>query len=371
MLNVKSVRSQIDKIDEELMLLLEARIKLARQVGVYKTGEAKKAGRKKASVLVLEREEVVLRRLQKLADEKHLPWPLVQEIFSDVLSVCRVVQGPVVAHVLGPAGTHSDWAARARFGAAVQIEHHDSIPRAIKATEQATASGEFDAVAVVPIENSLEGTVTTTVDAFLSTSLKLVGEGYYRVRHALLSRAKSIKEIKTLYSHPMGIAQCSRWISEHLSHAKIIEVSSTAEAARHAYAGPKSSAAIGSVHLAGSKLIPLAVDIQDSLENITRFGVLGAKLPGPSGDDKTSLVFSLPNKSGSLSSALQTFSKYKINMTKIESRPHRGLQWEYLFYVDIDGHASDKKVEAVLNAFGSKVRYFKILGTYPKGRPWN
>ena len=115
----------------------------------------------------------------------------------------------------------------------------------------------------------------------------------------------------------------------------------------------------------------LASDIQDSLENTTRFGVLGAQVPGPSGEDKTSLVFSLPNKAGSLFEAIAVFSKAKLNMTKIESRPHRGLQWEYLFYVDIDGHCFDPKVTKALEAFDKKVRTFKILGTYPKGRPWN
>ena len=373
--NVKSgpsqIRSQIDGIDEEILQLLAERLKLARQVGAVKTANAKKAGLKKPSVLALEREEAVLRRLHRLADARHLPWPLVQEIFSEVISMCRAVQGTVTAHVLGPVGTHSDWAARSRFGTAAQLKYHDSIPRAIKAAEQAAASGELDAVAVVPIENSLEGTVTATVDSILATSLKLVGEGYYRVRHSLLSRSKTLSGVKTVYSHPMGLAQCSRWLSENLPHARLVEVSSTASAAEHAQAGAGSTAAIASPYLASSTLKALASDIQDSLENTTRFGILGSQMPLASGDDKTSLVFSLPNKSGSLAEAVQVFSRNKINMTKIESRPHRGLQWEYLFYVDIDGHASDAKILKVLESFGEKVRYFKILGTYPKGRPWN
>lgn len=374
--NVKSDRSQlrqqIDEIDDEILRLLSSRLKLAREVGAHKAAAAKKAGLKKPAVLAVDREENIMRRLHKLADAKHLPWPLVQEIFTDVIGLCRAAQGRVTAHVLGPQGTHSDWAARARFGSAAQIECHDSIPRAIKAAEQAVVSGDLDAVAVVPLENSLEGTVTASVDALLSTSLKMIGEGYYRVRHALLSRGKSLSEVKTVYSHPMGLAQCARWLQENLPHVKLIEVSSTAEAARHAREGSKAIASISSPYLAGSGgLNALAMDIQDSLENTTRFAVLGAQVAPPTGDDKTTLVFSLPNKSGALTAALAMFSRNKINMTKIESRPHRGLQWEYLFYVDIDGHVADPKIMKVLDAFGDKVRYFKILGTYPKGRPWN
>lgn len=366
------IRSKIDEIDDEILRLLSNRLKLARDVGAHKMVEAKKAGLKKPSVLALEREETIYRRLHKLADAKHLPWPLVQDVFSDIISMCRAAQGRVTAHVLGPAGTHSEWAARARFGTAASIEFHDSIPRAIKAAEQAATSGELDAIAVVPLENSLEGTVTATVDSLLSTSLKIVGEGYYRVRHALLSRAKTLGEIKTVYSHPMGLAQCSRWLSENLPHAKLIEVSSTAEAARHAREGARSVASISSPYLIGSGgLNAVAMDIQDSLENTTRFGILGAQVAPPTGDDKTTLVFSLPNKPSALVTALSLFARNKLNMTKIESRPHRGLQWEYLFYVDIDGHVADPKITRVLDEFGDNVRYFKILGTYPKGRPWN
>lgn len=370
--NVKSARSRIDDIDTQILELLTQRMRLARDVGIAKAGEARGTG-KKLSILAYEREESIYRRLHRLADEHRLPWPLVQAVYTDIISLCRAAQGQVTAHVLGPTGTHSEWAARARFGKAVALQFHDSIPRAIKVAEQAVGAGDSNAVAVVPIENSLEGSVSATIDSLLSTSLKLVGEGYYRVRHALLSRSKHRGEIDTIYSHPMGIAQCQRWLQENLPRAKLVEVSSTAEAARHvsAKSSPKTTAAIASPYLAAPGLHLLANDIQDSTENITRFGVLGATVPGSSGDDKTSLVFSLPNKSGSLSESIDVFSRNKINMTKIESRPHKGLQWEYLFYVDLDGHAFDPRITKALEQFDTKVRYFKILGTYPKGRQWN
>lgn len=375
--NVKSapssigLRGKIDEIDSRLLELLAERLGLAREIGVAKAAAAKSAGKKRPTILVPEREEEIFRRLHRLADERRLPWPLVQAVFTDVIGLCRAAQGKVTAHVLGPAGTHSEWAARARFGESVELDFSDSIPRAIKAAEAAVAGGNPDAVAVVPIENSLEGTVNATVDALLATSLKLVGEGYYRVRHALLSKAATLGAVKTVYSHPMGLAQCGRWLTEHLPHVRQVEVSSTSEAARHAAAGSTSIAAIASPYLAGGALKALAADIQDSLENTTRFGILGATAPQPTGDDKTSLVFSLPNKSGALSEALEVFAKNKLNMTKIESRPHKGLQWEYLFYVDLDAHAGAPKVPKALESFGAKVRYFKILGAYPKGRPWN
>ncbi|MBI3542344.1 MAG: chorismate mutase, partial [Deltaproteobacteria bacterium] len=306
--NVKSVRSRIDEIDTQILELLTHRMRMARDVGNEKASLARQAGKKKATVLVPEREEQIYRRVRRLADQHRLPWPLIQSIFTEIVSLCRATQGQVTAHVLGPAGTHSDWAARARFGEAVNVEYHDSIPRAFKAAEQAVANGDVNSVAVVPIENSLEGTIPATADALLTTSLKLVGEGFYRVRHALLSKARSAKEVKTVYSHPMGLAQCARWLQENLPSARLVEVSSTAEAARHATGAPKNVGAIASPYLAGNGLNLVASDIQDSLDNTTRFGILGAAVPGASGDDKTSLVFSLPNKSGSLADALDVFS---------------------------------------------------------------
>jgi chorismate mutase/prephenate dehydratase len=370
--NAKSARSKIDVIDQEILKLLAERFGLAREVGASKKAQAKAAGLKKPAIYVPEREEQVYRRLHKLADQEKLPWGLVQAVFADVISLCRAVQGQMTAHVLGPSGTHSEWAARANFGSGIILKFHNTIPQAIKAAEQAVDLGDPNAVAVVPIENSLEGTVTSTVDAMTATSLKLVGEGYYRVRHALFSKSKTLSEIKTIYSHPMALAQCSRWIQENLPNAKLVQVASTAEAAHNLKRG---AGAIANPYLALELKPPLVIDnIHDSVENTTRFGILGAREPEPADPvvgDKTSLVFSLPNKVGSLFDAIQLFSKSGLNMTKIESRPHRGLQWEYLFYIDIDGHAADPKVAKVLKAFGGKVRNFKILGAYPKGHLWN
>lgn len=371
--NVKSARSRIDEIDTQIFELLASRLGIAREVGEAKASEARSQGKKRPAILVFEREENVFRRLRKLADDANLPWPLVQAVFTEVISLCRAGQGKITAHVLGPAGTHSEFAARARFGETIGIKRFDSIPQVIRATEQALAGGDSNAVAIVPVENSLEGTVTATIDSLLATSLKIVSEGYYRVRHALLSRAGGLDRVKTVYSHPMGLAQCQRWLAENLPSAKRVEVSSTAEAAKIAASGSgeSRSAAVASPYLAQGDLKILASDIQDMAENTTRFVALGGTMPAPTGDDKTSLVFSLPNKPGSLVQALDVFTKHKLNMTKIESRPHRGLQWEYLFYVDIDGHASDARVGKALKSFDQCVRYFKVLGTYPKGRPWN
>lgn len=371
--NVKSARSRIDEIDGKIVELLSQRLSLARDVGAFKAAEARKAGKKKPTILVPEREEEIFRRLKKIANERGLPWGVVQGIFSDIISLCRAGQGTITAHVLGPAGTHSEAAARARFGDGARLVHHDSIPAAIKAAESAVAQGDSDSVAVVPLENSLEGTVVATIDALQGTSLQLVGEGYYRVRHALLSRAKDLGSIKQVQSHPMGLAQCKQWLQEHLPHARLVEAKSTAEAARIAAASPaaKGVAAIASSITASAELKVLVGDVQDSSDNVTRFGVLGEASPKPTGDDRTALVFSLPNKPGALVGALEVFERHKLNMTRIESRPYRGLAWEYLFYVDVDGHAADPKLSKALEAFDRKVRYFKVLGTYPKGRKWN
>lgn len=358
--SVKSARSRIDRIDVQILKLLGARLGLAREVG--------RAKGKGAPILVPSREEVIFRRIKRISDAERLPWPLVQAVYRDVISLCRASQGRVSAHVLGPAGTHSEWAARACFGEALDLKYSNSIPAAIRAAERAVALGDVNAVAVVPLENSLEGAVTAAVDSLLGTKLLLVSEGYYRVHHALLSKASRLSDVKTVYSHPMGLAQCKGWLQEKLPHAKRIEVASTAEAARLT---SKNAAAIASPRLAGAGAKILVGDVQDSSDNTTRFGVLGARESTPTGDDKTSMVFSLPNKSGSLSDALAVFSRHKVNMTKIESRPHRGLSWEYLFFVDLDGHVVDSKVARALESFESKVRNFKILGAYPKGRAWN
>lgn len=364
--SVKSVRSEIDRVDEKILELLSARAKLARSVGALKREEP---GAK--TVFVPEREEEVLARVREWALKLDLPESLSQAVYVQVMSLCRAAQGEVpTVHVLGPAGTHSEFAARVRFGSALKLAFHDSIGAAVKAAEKKSASGHL---ALVPLENSLEGTVTATLDALSLTTLSVVAEGLYSVRHALLSRAPSGAQIREVHSHPMALAQCSRWLSENIPSAKRVHAASTADAgriAREATPG-QGIAAIGNASLADGLLQVVADEIQDSADNTTRFLILGARRPSPTKQDRTSLVFSLPNRAGSLTDALRTFSRAGLNMTKIESRPHRGLQWEYLFYVDVDGHAGHGKLAKVLEKFGNEVRNFKILGSYPKGKAWN
>jgi len=266
---------------------------------------------------------------------------------------------------LGPLGTFTHEAVCAHFGDAVVLIAAASIP----AVFDAVSRGDAD-FGVVPIENSIEGGVTFTQDTLLETSLGLCGEVMVDVEQCLLSDAPERARIERVYSHPQGLAQCRKWLVTHLPNATLVPTASTAHAA-HLVKGDGTAAAIASrlaATLAGVKVMESA--IQDRKPNVTRFIVLGppSQLSEPSGDDKTSLVFSTLHERGALVRALQIFDRAALNLCRIESRPRSGETWQYVFFVDLEGHVGDHAVRDALSALKTQSEMVKVFGSYPRAK---
>lgn len=326
------------------------RARLAQQAGHVKQG---------AAVYRPEREAQVLRRVAKLN-----PGPLsdraLQRIYTEIMSACRALEDQMSVAFLGPAGTYSQEAALKHFGNTMPLDPCGSIDDVFRRVETGAVG-----YAVVPVENSTEGAVGRTLDLLLATHARACGEIMLPVRQCLMTKAKTTAAIRKVYSHTQSLAQCQRWLSSHLPEAERIAVVSNAEAARIA-AGERGSAAIASktaAQLYGLNV--LARNIEDEAKNTTRFLVLAAHDAAPSGKDKTSLILSTRNVPGAVHELLTPLAANRVSMSKLESRPARTGLWEYVFYVDIEGHSRDANVARALKALERKASLFKNLGSYP------
>lgn len=261
---------------------------------------------------------------------------------------------------LGPAGTYSEEAAR-RYDAQASLFSCASFDDIITAVEQGKAD-----VGVLPIENSTEGSVVRTLDLLLETELSVAAELFLPIHHQLLSKAADLQAVREVYAHPQALGQCRKWLDAHLPQASRIAASSNAEAARLVTDTNDKAAIAGTAAAALYSLPTLAANIEDERTNTTRFIVLGDKQLGPTGNDKTSLVFSTQNVAGALYNILGILTQHNISMNKIESRPIAAKPWEYVFYTDIDGHQQDKAVAAALAEVARATTFLKILGSYPK-----
>jgi chorismate mutase/prephenate dehydratase len=357
---IDRLRGQIDRLDAELLDRLCERMQIVRQLVHVKqmSGDG---------VYVPQRERAQLERLQRRnrASEAALPPEAVSAVFREILSVSRTLQGPLSVAYLGPAGTYSEIAAREHFGSLTELLPVSSIGEVFHAVERGLA--EFG---IVPVENSTEGMVEPTLDAFVDTPLKIVGERELRIRHALLSRARSLKRVKRVVSHPQSLAQCRDWLARNLPGVPTVQAASNALAAEAAARGSSVAAIAGRDAARRYKLHVLAADIQDLARNVTRFVVLcNREIKEPSGDDKISLLFSVKNRPGMLYRSLQPFARHGVDLCKIESRPLRGRPWEYLFYVDFRGHVGDARVRRALAAMEKHCTWLKVLGSYAAARP--
>ena len=287
----------------------------------------------------------------------------VTSIFREIISASRDLQKPMNIAFLGPEASFSHLAARLHFGMSSRFWPQPGISRVFDEVEKGAVEW-----GVVPVENSLEGSVNVTLDRLILTPLKIQAEMYLRISQCLISSAKSLKGIKNVYSHPQGLAQCQAWLRANLPNAVLGEMESTAAAAQMVR-GKKTAAAIGSALAASTYgLNMLAEGIEDNPSNTTRFLVIGHGEGTPTGDDKTSIIFATPDSPGSLHSALASFAKRKINLAKIESHPVKERIWEYLFFVDMIGHIRDKEVKACLKELKDKTIYLKLLGSYPRAK---
>lgn len=351
--SLASIRQKIDALDTRLVELLSARARLAQQAWHAKGN---------ASAYKPEREAQVLRRVREL-NKGPLSAAALTRLFAEIMSACRALEEQMAVAYLGPEGTFSQEAVVKHFGSATGGRPLSSIDEVFRAVE----SGE-SAYGVVPVENSTEGAVGRTLDLLLNTSARICGEVNLPVQQNLMSNAASRAAIRTVYSHTQSLAQCQGWLSRHLPDAERVAVVSNAEAAKMA-ARDKRSAAIASrtaAELYGLKL--LARNIEDDPKNTTRFVVIGADDASPSGKDKTSLILSTRNVPGAIHDLLSPLAKHGVSMTRLESRPARTGRWEYVFYIDIEGHRAEAHVAKALAALEGKAAMLKLLGSYPAAR---
>ena len=344
-------RKAIDRLDEEIVRLLNERTRHVLEIGAIKL----KAGEE---IYAPHRESAVLERICK-ANSGPLPNESLRSIYREIMSSALALEKTMVIAYLGPEATFTHQAAIQRFGSSLHYSSQKTIADVF--TEVSKNRADYG---VVPVENSTEGVVTHTLDMFVDSDLKVVAQIVMPIQHCLLSHSRR-DAIKKLYIHPQTLAQCRVWIHRNFPQAEIIETSSNARSAELAAQEKHSGAIAGTLAAEKYKLPVIESDIQDSSANATRFLVLGRRCPPPSGRDRTSIMFSIADKVGALHNALAPFRRYKLNMTKIESRPSKRKAWEYFFFVDCDGHREDRKVAKALELLSQHCSFVKVLGSYP------
>lgn len=352
---IKRYRKEIDKVDSKILELLNKRARHVIKIGKIKKGVA-------ADFHSPERERQIYERLEK---ENKGPFPQegVRAIFREIMSASLSLEQPLRVSYLGPQATFTHLACMQQFGNSAHYLPTSSIKEVFNEVEKGEAN-----YGVVPIENSTEGIVSSTLDIFVDSNIKIVGEILLEVSHNLMSKTGRIEDIKKIYSHPQPVAQCRHYLENNLSKIPIIEVSSTAKAAEMA-AEDHSSGAIASelaASLYGLKIVKRK--IEDNIYNLTRFLIIGKKKLPKTGRDKTSIMFSVKDEVGALFNMLKPFAENKINLTKIESRPSKKKAWEYIFYADMDGHIEEDKVKRALHDLEKGCLFFKILGSYPAAK---
>lgn len=351
---LRVLRERIDRLDEKLQALISERAACAQKIAKSKQQSGEDIFyRPEREVDVLRR--VIERNRGPLANEE------MARLFREIMSACLALEMPMKIAFLGPEGTFTQTAALKHFGHSVSTLPLGGIDEVFREVESGAAH-----FGVVPIENSSEGIVNHTLDLFMNSPLRICGEVELRIHHHLLGRGKSLHDIKRVLAHQQSLAQCREWLDANLPAVERVAVASNAEAARLARPDPACAAIAGSAAAEIYDLQVLAANIEDEPDNTTRFLIIGHLDPPPSGDDKTSLLVSGPNRTGSLMSLLEPLAKNRINMTRIESRPSRRGLWEYVFFVDIDGHAQDKRVRKALAELEKEAAFLKRLGSYPK-----
>lgn len=347
---LNTLRARIDAIDASLLQLLSERAQIAQQVGRAKNGD---------SIYRPEREAQILQRLLA-ANSGPLNAASVERLFREIMSACRALEQNLRVAYLGPAGTFSQAAVYKHFGHEIDALHEADIDACFRAVE--TGRADF---AVVPVENSTEGAVSRTLDLIVTTTLRICGEIMLPIHQNLMSKQNDLAQIQRVYGHAQSLAQCQTWLSRHLPHAALNGVASNSEAAILA-ADDLHAAALGSevaAELYGLSIIEPR--IEDEASNTTRFLVLGAQDAAPSGRDKTSLVLGAPNQPGAIVKLLQPLADAGISMSKLESRPARSTNWEYVFFVVCEGHRDDPKLASTLAEIGRHAAFLKVLGSYP------
>ena len=351
---LKEKRNEIDSIDDQIVELLSRRQDIAKSIGKVKENLG-------VQVIDLSREKEIIKRLTSKGFH-NLGSDSINRIYSEIFFTARAAQQKTFVSYLGPEASFSHQAARRFYGHKAIFQSSYTIEDVFKSVEN-----DDSQFGVVPIENSCEGSVGNTLDLFFKYDLKICAEVFLRIRHNLLSKSDNINKITKLYSHAMAFGQCSSWIKTHMPSVPVVEVESTAIAAKIA-AEITDAAAVGSLE-AGfiNGLNRIAKNVEDNPCNTTRFIVIGKTQAEPTERDKTSLIFLLSHKPGALYSSLKPFSERDINVLKIESRPAGTRKWEYLFFLDIEGHEDDINVKMAIKEMEDYTVFLKRLGSYPDG----
>ena len=352
---LQELREKIDKIDTQIVELLRERIEVAKEIGKLKEN----MGYESFDLL---REKEILNKILKI-NQKVFPEDALKVIYSEIIKACRSAQQKIKVVYLGPEATFSHIAALNYFGTSAELIPVETITDVFE-----EVSSERVNFGVVPIENSIEGVVATTLDAIYEYGLKVCGEIYESISHHLMNQTGKIEDIKKVLSHPQAIAQCRKWLRKKLPSVPIETVPSTALAAKWA-AVDESVGAIAS--LVAAKLYHLQIvakNIEDIKGNSTRFWIIGKTEVQPTGDDKTSFLFSVADRPGALFDVLRCFAVRKINLTKIESRPSKDEPWKYIFFLDCEGHIKDEKIKECLEEMQNYCLQVIWLGSYPKGK---
>lgn len=352
---LQSIRDQIDEVDRQLQQLLNKRTQLAQQVAKVKiaNGEISDFYRP-------EREAAVLRQVIE-RNEGPLDAKEMARLFREIMSACLAAEKPLSVAYLGPEGSFTQAATLKQFGGSIELQPMSTIMDVFHAVETENAS-----YGVVPVENSTEGMVSHTLDRFIQTPVKITGEVSIRIHHYLLSKHSSLAHVRKIYAHPQAFAQCRQWLAENLDECELIPVASNSEAARKVVNEDNAAAIAANRAAEIYQLHTLASNIEDEVNNTTRFLVIGRQDVGPSGHDKTALLVSTKNKPGALYSLLQPLAENGITMSRIESRPARTGIWEYVFFIDIEGHLSEPRVASALAKLEQESSMCRVLGSYPK-----
>jgi chorismate mutase/prephenate dehydratase len=350
---IKSLRRRIETLDGQLLRLLNERAEIVMEVG-----REKSAG--KMDSYDPQREEEIVRALV-LQNNGPFPKQAIAPVFREIISACRSLETEITVAYLGPPATHTHLACFEYFGSSVQTQPKESIQEVFEAVEKRKAS-----YGVVPIENSTEGSVNQTLDRLVESEVMICGEVMIQVSHHLLSHSGRSEDIRKIASHASALEQCRKWLRKNFPHVEVAEAASTAKAAQMAAEDPKTAAIASSLaaQLYGLKVVESR--IEDYLSNYTRFLVIGLHTNPRTGKDKTSILFSISHAPGSLYQALKPFSEKGINLTKIESRPMKGKPWEYIFFVDIEGHAADAPIREVMAELEKSALFLKLVGSYPQ-----
>ncbi len=349
-----NLRETIDSLDEQIQALITQRAKIAEDVAKAKQTSGDHVfyrAEREAQVL----RKVMARNSGPLSDEE------MARLFREIMSACLAVEQVMTIAFLGPEGTFTQAAALKHFGHSVRVLPMTSIADVFREVESGAAS-----YGVVPVENSTEGVITHTLDEFMRSSLKICGEVELRIHHHLQSCSGRLEDIKKIYSHQQSLGQCRHWLDTHLPGIPLQDVGSNAHAAEMAAADSEAAAIAGeaAAEIYGLKIV--SASIEDEPDNTTRFLVIGKRATPVSGKDKTSLLVYTDNKSGALYAMLEPIARNGLSMTRIESRPSRQGMWNYVFFIDVEGHANDEKVMRALEELSQTASMVKVLGAYPQ-----